>query len=203
MMSIKEQLLLKIRHRKKAVPFFLNEFSDLGSKQALQKAMGSLVTEGIVVRLDVGIYSRPKLLRYTTTMSFLGSAESVAKLWAKKHGHKIVLQGFEDAYRLGMQTQAPMKKIFWSSGYSRSFTIENETVQLIKKTNRDVLLFSASSAGSIYRALIALKHVTKSQFLTAFRRLKLSDEQIQNVISKLLKQRSLSKQAKLILMSMI
>lgn len=53
-MSIKEQLLLKIRHRKKAVPFFLNDHYDLGSKQALQKTMRSLAAEGVVVRLDTG-----------------------------------------------------------------------------------------------------------------------------------------------------
>ena len=112
MTSVKNKLLSNLRHRRKAVPFFLNELYEFGSKSAVQRTIKILIKDGTLVRLGRGIYSRPKSLRYADVL-FFATSQSMAQAWAKKYGYKIVPQGMEEAYRLGMQTQAPMKKIFW------------------------------------------------------------------------------------------
>lgn len=188
-MSITNLVTARVKRMRKGVPFHLQNFYELGSPTTVQKAMGRLVEEGIVTRVSKGIYARPKPLRYAP-VTISASAESVAKLWAKEHGHKIVTQGMEDAYRLGMQTQAPMKKIFWTTGSSREFTVGNDVVQLLKRTGQQQLLFSNSPEGAIFRGLFTMhaSEVTEITLLTAIKRLSLSREKALKVVTKLSKQ---------------
>ncbi len=45
-------------------------------------------------------------------------AEEIAFSWARKLNFTMVRQGLEDAYQLGLQTQAPVNIVFWCSGPS-------------------------------------------------------------------------------------
>ena len=52
------------------------------------------------------------------SIKLTASAEQVAKKWAQQNGYKLVRQGVDSAYRLGFQTQAPIKTVFWTNGVS-------------------------------------------------------------------------------------
>lgn len=188
-MSITNLVSARVKRMRKGTPFHLQGFYDLGSPAAVQKALSRLVENGTITRLSKGVYSRPKEIRFSS-VPFLGSAELVAKLWAKEHGHKLANQAMEDAYRLGMQTQAPMKKIFWTTGSSREFSVGNEVVQVVKRSSHQQLLFSNSPEGAIYRGLITLNStdVTENTFLMALKRLSLPKEQAIRVVGKLSRQ---------------
>ena len=129
-MSVALKVSNRVERMKRGVPFSITGFYALGNRTSVQKALSRLAQEGVVERVSKGIYVRPKPLPSMPSIKTTASAEQVAKVWAKEHGYKLVSQGQEAAYRLGLQTQAPMRTIFWSNGPSREFRIGNEVVEV-------------------------------------------------------------------------
>jgi len=111
-MTILNRVRDKLNNESKGVPFLIRTYFNLGS--AIQRSFTKLTEIGEVQRLDRGMYACPQILR----LSYYGSAEDLACLWAKQFGLVLVAQGMEEAYRLGFQTQVPMRKVFWSNGHS-------------------------------------------------------------------------------------
>jgi hypothetical protein len=110
----------------------------------------------------------------------------VARHWAKTRHFKIAEQGEEAAYRLGLQTQAPMKKILWCTGPSRTFHVSNATVE-VKHVSKGKLRWLNKPEGILFRGLSILnaKLVNIEQLTTAFSRLNLSSSQIETALRKL------------------
>lgn len=113
-MSVAALARQRVHRMKRGVPFSISGFYSLGSRASVQQAMSRLVKEGLLVRVERGFYSRPKPLKNIPSVNVIASANDVAAAWAKERGYKITLQGLEAAYRLGLQTQAPVKRIYWS-----------------------------------------------------------------------------------------
>ncbi|GHG77482.1 hypothetical protein GCM10010919_33170 [Alishewanella longhuensis] len=67
----------------------------------------------------------------------------------------MVRQGIEEAYRLDLQAQAPVKTVFWSYGPSREFKAGNQQV-IIKHVVESKLLCVNKPEGSLYRALLVM-----------------------------------------------
>ena len=118
-MSSAEKVSARIQRMKRGVPFAISGFYSLGSRASVEKAMSRLAKAGVVSRVSKGFYVRPKPLKSIPSISVTTSAKQVAQAWAKEHGYKLVSQGEESAYRLGFQTQAPVKTILWSNGPTR------------------------------------------------------------------------------------
>jgi hypothetical protein len=171
---------------KRGVPFSIERFYSLGTITSVQKAMSRLTKEGEVNRVAKGIYSRPKPLPSIPSIKITAKAEDVAKTWARTHKYKIVPQGLEAAYRLGLQTQAPVKSIYWTTGPSRKFQVGNEVVQ-VKHTTERKLQWINKPEGALFRGLLALspEHTSISTLLMAVRRLNLNKNESINMIKKL------------------
>src|SRR5690606_23930529 len=108
-MSVAMKVSSRVNRMKRGVPFPITGFYSLGSRTSVQKAMSRLAQQGGVQRVSKGFYVRPAPLPSMPSLKTTTSAEQVARAWAKEHGYKLVSQGQEAAYRLGFQTQAPMK----------------------------------------------------------------------------------------------
>ncbi len=173
---------------KRGIPFTIRGFYSLGTTTSVQKAMSRLAKEGKIVRVAKGIYSRPKPLTGIPSIKITAKAEDVAKAWARLHHYKIVPQGLEATYRLGMQTQAPVKPIYWTTGPSREFKIGNEVVQ-VHHTAESKVQWANRPEGTLYRGLLALnsEHTSLSLSLlrTALKRLNLSKSEAISVVAKL------------------
>ncbi|GGZ77832.1 DUF6088 family protein [Paraglaciecola chathamensis] len=192
-MSVAELVNNKLARMKRGAPFSIERFYTLGSVSAVQKKMSRLVKEGKVVRVAKGIYSRPKPLIISPTMNIVAKAEDVARVWAETNNYKLSYQGMEAAYRLGLQTQAPMKSVFWTSGPTRTFRVGNQEVQ-VKHAANSKLVWYDKPEGELFRGLMfaAPEHTTVSELSAAMKRLNLSKEQNLKVISKLLMNKNLS-----------
>lgn len=190
-MSISQQVSARINRMRKGVPFELSGFYKLGTPGAVQQAMSRLAKEGTIVRVSKGIYARPRPLKLLPSISVTTSAELLAKVWAKKFGYKIAHHGMEDAYRLGLQTQAPLSTIYWTNGPSKEISVGKEVIKLLPFPNveRTTLIFSATPEGAFYRSFTVLEpeSVSPTQVVGAIKRLSLSTEQAENVIYKLKK----------------
>ncbi len=119
---------------------------------------------------------------YQTT----ASAEQVAKAWAKEHGYKLVSQGQEAAYRLGLQTQTPMKAVYWSNGPTREFRIGNQVVE-VRHVSSQKLRWEKAPEGALLRALLVTppESVSIPDLKKACQRLSLTPEETREVANKL------------------
>jgi len=168
---------------KRGIPFSIERFYTLGTTTSVQKAMSRLAKEGVIVRVAKGIYSRPKPLPSFPSIKITAKAEDIAKTWARTHHYKLVPQGLEAAYRLGMQTQAPIKSVYWTTGPSREFKIGNEVVQ-VKHTTATKLRWGNKPEGTLLRGLLSLspEHTPVSTLKVALKRLNLHEEESIHVI---------------------
>jgi hypothetical protein len=187
-MSVSILVANRVSRMKRGTPFSIEGFYSLGTTASVQKAMSRLAKEEIIIRVAKGIYSRPKPLKSIPSIKITAKAEEVAKTWARTHHYKIVPQGLEAAYRLGMQTQAPMKSVYWTTGPSREFKIGNEVVQ-VHHTAKSKLQWENKPEGTLFRGLLALspKHTSESSLKNALTRLQLTESETLKVISKLQK----------------
>lgn len=170
----------------RGVPFAIAGFYSLGSRTSVQKVMSRLAQEGVVERVSKGLYVRPKTLPSIPSIKTTASAEQVAKAWAKERGYKLVIQGEAAAYRLGFQTQAPMKTVYWSNGPSRQFRIGNQVVEVCH-VSRQKLRWGNAVEGIFLRALLVTpsESMKLSSLKRAVQRLSLSPEETRLVLHKL------------------
>ncbi len=175
-------ILSRVRNRlgryKKAHPFLIGAFYDLGSARQVRAAFAVCVKTGELKRLARGVYARPKHIRFSNKPYF-GSAEDLARLWAKQFGYVLVPQAMESAYRVGLQTQMPLRKIYWTNGHSRKFQIGNELIEVRKRQNQSGLLLSNTPAGVLYRGLSVFepRSLKLQQLQTACERLALTENE--------------------------
>ncbi len=185
-MSVAMKVAYRINRMKRGVPFSITGFYSLGSRASVQKAISRLALEGVVERVSKGFYVRPKPLPSMPSIKTTASAEQVAKAWAKEHGYKLVSQGQEAAYRLGLQTQAPMKTVYWSNGPSREFRIGNQVVE-VRHISDQKLRWEKEPAGALLRGLLVTppESVEVSGLKKAVQRLSLTPAEIKAVVKKL------------------
>lgn len=185
-MSVAMKVSSRVNRMKRGVPFSITGFYSLGTHTSVQKAISRLAQEGVVERVSKGFYVRPKPLQSMPSIKTTTSAEQVAKVWAKEHGYKLVSQGQEAAYRLGFQTQAPMKTVYWSNGPSREFRIGNQVVE-VRHISSQKLRWEKTPEGTLLRGLLVTppESVELSGLKRAIQRLSLSPVEAKSVLHKL------------------
>lgn len=185
-MSVAELVSARVQRMAKGSPFSVERFYSLGSVTSVQKAMSRLTQQGVLVRVAKGMYARPKPLKNLPSVKMTAKAEDVAVAWAKVNGYKLVPQGLEAAYRLGLQTQAPVKTVYWTSGPSREFKIGNQLVMVIHTTDTK-LRWASQPMGTFYRGLLTLsaEHTSVEKLKTAINRLGMTASQAIPVLQKL------------------
>lgn len=129
-------------------------------------AFAVCVKTGELKRLARGVYARPKHIPVFQINHIFGSAEDLARLWAKQFGYVLVPQAMESAYRVGLQTKMPLRKICWTNGHSRKFQIGNELIEVRKRQNQSGLLLSNTPAGVLYRGLSVFEPRSKIAAVT-------------------------------------
>lgn len=134
--------------------------------------------------MDRGFYSRPKPLKALPSLTLIASAEKMATVWAKERGYNLAVQGLEAAYRLGMQTQAPVRRIYWSNGPSREFRIGNETV-IVQHRSASRLKWLNRPEGELLRGMLSLggKHAQLDAIKKAFSRLNIASHEMRRLIT--------------------
>lgn len=175
----------RINRMRRGIPFPISGFYPLGTRTSVQQAMSRLAKEGMIVRVERGFYARPKSLKNIPYIKIVTSAEKIVATWAKERGYKITIQGLEAAYRLGMQTQAPVKRIYWSNGPSREFKVGNETV-IVQHKSESKLKWLNRPEGELLRGLLSLnrKYARLEAIKNAFSRLNISSRETRAAIAK-------------------
>jgi myosin-crossreactive antigen len=157
---------------KKGEVFFISDFSELGTYEAVRKSLQRLTTEDKIKRIAKGIYFLPK--NHERLGVLFPHAEEIAKAIAKRDKARIIPSGSTALNLLGLSTQIPLKAIFLTDGSARQIEVGNQTIQF-KKTNPKNLSIEHRLTNLLIQALKAIgeKNVTQEQI-----------DKIRNIISK-------------------
>ena len=151
-----------IKAKPKGTLLFPDDFSHLGTSEAIRKALQRLREKGLIKQVAHGIYVRPKINDLIGELT--PSAEEVAKGIAKRDKIKLVPTGVYALNALGLSTQVPMKLVFLTDGPARTIKVGKRTIML-KRTSPKNLLAKGEISTLVIQALreIGKDYVTEEQ----------------------------------------
>tara|TARA_R110000822_G_scaffold41861_3_gene114163 strand:- start:174517 stop:175098 length:582 start_codon:yes stop_codon:yes gene_type:complete len=142
--------------------FFIADFTELGSYEAVRKSLQRLTTEDEIGRIAKGIYFLPK--KHERFGIVYPHAEQIAEAIAKRDKARIIPTGITALNKLGLSTQMPLKVVYLTDGSARQIEVGNQTIQF-KKTNPKNLSIDHRLSNLIIQALKAIgeKNVSEEQ----------------------------------------
>jgi hypothetical protein len=153
MQSIDSKVLNRIRGTGRGSVFTPGTFLDLGSRDAIDKALSRLAQKGIIRRLGRGLYDYPKAHPVLGTLQ--PAPDVVAGVLSGNQGTRIQPTGAYAANLLGLSTQVPAKIVYLTDGLSRLVRVGNMDIRLQHTTPRNM-----ATAGRISGLVIqALRHL--------------------------------------------
>ena len=136
MQAIDDKLISRIYGHGRGSAFTPNEFLDLGSRAAVDKALSRLAMKGTIRRLARGLYEYP---REHSEMGVLSpDIEKVAKALAGKDRIRLQPAGAYATNLLGLSEQVPARVVFLTDGPSRTVKIGRQEIQLRHTTPRNM-----------------------------------------------------------------
>ena len=131
------QIENKIKNYKHGKIFFLDDFADIGTPDAIKKSLQRLTNSGLLVRLANGIYWYPKKEKelYGIKISGKPTLDEIAKAIAKRNKARIVPTGLHALNLLNLSTQVPANIVYLTDGTSRKISIGEGKGILFKHTS--------------------------------------------------------------------
>lgn len=127
-MPIASILWQQVKYLPKGRPFSSQRFSGLGSRSAVGRAIGRLVSAGELERITRGIYMRPKISPYVGRVR--PSPLAVIRVIAKQNHETIQVHGAEAVRAFGLSTQMQIQPVLYTSGSSREIRFGAQTIRL-------------------------------------------------------------------------
>jgi len=126
MKSITDQIISRIKRRKPGWVFTPKDFLDVGARAAIDQVLSRLAKQGMVRRLDRGVYDYPKQHPKLGTLS--PDPDDLARALAG--GDLVFPSGAVAANTLGLSTQVPAKSFYVTNSTVRSRYIAGQTIKL-------------------------------------------------------------------------
>ena len=141
------------------------ELLHLGERAAVDQALSRLVRRGELMRIKRGLFALPVKTRFGERSP---SVEAVVEHIMQTTGETVSASGASAANMLGVSTQNPTRKVYWTSGRSRRLKLGAQSVELHHVPNWQ-LRAPQSKAG---HALRAIAYYGRSEAKQVLRRLK-------------------------------
>lgn len=126
MKSITDKITGRIRRRKPGWVFTPRDFLDVGTRAAVDQVLSRLAKQGMIRRLDRGIYDYPKHSNLLGTLS--PAPDRIARALAP--GDHVFPSGAMAANLLGLSTQVPAKLAYLTNATIRTRRVAGQTIQL-------------------------------------------------------------------------
>ncbi len=127
MNSIKDKILRRIKGKRRGAVFCARDFCDLTSRNSVDKNLSRLLSDGVIVKIDWGIYHYPVVDKDFGDMP--PNMDDIALTIGRSLGVKIFPSGFYCANRLGLINQVPAKYSYLTTGKSFTRKIGNYVVK--------------------------------------------------------------------------
>ena len=155
MQSIDNRVIRRIYSMNRGCVFTPSKFFNLGTKDAVRKALERLTFLGIIRRLARGLYYYPR--KHPVLGELPADYNLIGKALADRDNLRIQPSGAYAANLLGLTEQVPAKIIFLTDGKGRTINIGNRQIVLKRTTPKNV-----AAAGRISGLVIqALRYMGK------------------------------------------
>jgi hypothetical protein len=158
MQNISNQIKEWILSKRKGKIFFLNDFGNFGSKNAIRQTLFRLCNENFLVRLSAGIFLYPRVDKYIGII--YPSIEEIAKEIAKREKARLIPTGVYALNALGLSMQMPMRVVFLTDSTPRVINIEGKASIKFKKT---IPKYLALRGKIMTLVIFAMKEIGKNQ----------------------------------------
>lgn len=155
MSTVTQQIIKRIRAKKRGWVFAPKDFLDLGARATVDQALSRLARQGIIRRLDRGVYDFPKQHALLGTLS--PDTNGLARAVGPKKTRLVFASGATAVNALGLSTQVPAKPTYMTNGPSRTKKVAGRTV--VFQHAKIPLLDDVSDAANL--TLQALAHLGK------------------------------------------
>lgn len=152
MKALSQSVRAAVRRKREGSIITAESLSKLGARSAIDQALSRLAAKGEIMRIARGAYVTPRKSEFG---SFPPSAERVVSSMAKHMGKPIVPNGGIAANRFGLTTQQPIRKVYLTSGPSRSLALGSNPVELRHVPKWQTVL-PGEPAGEAVRAMAYL-----------------------------------------------
>lgn len=126
------------------------DFVDLGSRNAVDKALSRMAKDGKIRRVSRGLYDIPR--RHPIIGATLPSVEMIVQALAGKAGARLQPTGAYAANLLGLSDQVPAKPVFLTDGRSRRVHLGKLNIAL-KQTSPRNMATAGRTSGLVIQAL--------------------------------------------------
>jgi len=151
--SKQQEVVSRIRHISRGTPFAIRRWAKRFGPSVANKAVAALVAGGEVLRMQRGVYVRPRIHPVLGTVT--PAPEAAVLVAARARGQRLEVGGPEAARRFGLTTQVPMQTTFLTSGRSRTVATGRRRIRLEHVSDK-YLAHAGTPAGA---AIAALRHV--------------------------------------------
>ena len=150
-----QQIIKRIRAKRRGWVFTPKDFLDLGSRALVDQALSRLTHQGLIRRLGRGVYDFPR--QHEVLGQLAPDTDGLARAVAPKTASKVFMSGAMAANTLGLSTQVPAKPTYITDGPSRTRKVASRTVTF--KRSKVPLLDGVSDKAN--QTLQALAHIGK------------------------------------------
>lgn len=151
MKSLQTQILDRVRRSGRGKVFIPKDFLDIGTREAVDQALGRLVKAGDIQRLGRGLYHYPRM-NARLGIALAPDTDEIAEALARQTGTRIAPSGATAANRLGLSTQVPAKPVYLTDGRSRQVRV-GELVFLVKHAAPKDLPLGSQTSATVFQAL--------------------------------------------------
>ena len=176
MQTIDNKLRSRIYGSGRGSVFTPNAFLDIGGRDAVDKALSRLATQGTIRRLARGLYDYPR--EHSELGRLSPDIQQIAKALAGKDRLRLQPAGAYATNLLGLSEQVPAKVIFLTDGPSRTVKIGKQEIQLRRTTPRNMAAAGRLS-GLVMQAFrhLGKEHITPKRMAQLKRTLPVNERQ--------------------------
>lgn len=127
------------------------DFLDLGSRDAVDKALQRLVSGSRLRRLDRGLYDTPRINRLTKRPA-VADYRLIVDALARRDQVRMLVDGLTTANDLGLTTAVPSKVVIHTDARRRAIQLDNLTIEF-KRTAPSKLYSAGRPAMRMLQAL--------------------------------------------------
>ena len=149
MNSVPSRIVAYAKSQPEGALFGAHELLGFGARAAVDQALVRLVNAGDIMRVARGTYTLPVATRF----GLRGPDELLlARSFARREGVTIARHGADEAHRLGLSTQVPVKTVWLTSGRAALLSVDSQTVAF-KPAAQWLLADPGGRAGALLRAV--------------------------------------------------
>ena len=171
---IERAMRARIQARGDGWVFSPTDFTHLGTRQAVDKALSRMTVAGSVRRVARGLYDVPR--QHPIVGTTAPSTEQVARAAAGKGGTRLQPTGAYAANLLGLSDQVPAKVVYLTDGRSKRIQLGNLNI-VLRQTSPRIMATAGTVSGVVIQALryLGKAQVTDDTVRRLDRRLSVDD----------------------------